>query len=130
LSNLDQAEARRLLDASSGTTPYTNPTAPVRIRLCTTTGTPTTNGTPVSGGSYADQTVVFVAASAANPPVNSNSGALNFVNMPAVNVTSVEEWDSAGTPVRRWFGALVAAKTTNAGDTFTIAAGSLTKNLG
>jgi hypothetical protein len=49
--------------------------------------------------------------------------------MPAATIVGVEEWDSAGTPVRRWFGALAANKTTNLGDTFSIAASSYTKTL-
>jgi hypothetical protein len=49
--------------------------------------------------------------------------------MPACTVVAVDEWDSAGTPVRRWWGALTANKTVNSGDTFTIASGSYSKSL-
>jgi len=49
--------------------------------------------------------------------------------MPAATITAIELWDSAGTPARKWFGALTANKTTNLGDTFTIASGSLTAGL-
>jgi hypothetical protein len=49
--------------------------------------------------------------------------------MPAVTVVGVELWDSAGTPARKWWGALTASKTLNSGDTFSIASGSLTAAL-
>jgi hypothetical protein len=49
--------------------------------------------------------------------------------MPAATIVGVELWDSAGSPVRKWWGPLAANKTTVLGDTFTIAAGSLTATL-
>ena len=55
--------------------------------------------------------------------------ALTQTNMPAATITAIELWDSAGTPVRKWYGLLTASKTTNSGDTFTIASGSLTAAL-
>lgn len=124
-----QVEAQHLLEASLGKTAYSNPTGAVKVALTSTTGTSTSAGTEVSGGSYARQTVTFNAATSATPTVCTNNGALTFTNMPAVTVTAVEVWDSAGTPIRRWFGALTASKTTNAGDTFTIPDTSLQVSL-
>jgi hypothetical protein len=127
MANLVTTEANNFLAASFGQAAYTAPVAPVKVRLCTTTGTASSAGTPVAGGSYADQTLAMSAPSGGSI---ANSGALNYTGMPAVTVASAEVWDSAGSPVRRWFGALTAAKTTNAGDTFTIAAGALTGAAG
>jgi len=126
MANLVQVEANAILNATSGQATYTNPTAPVKVALVTTTGTATTAGTEVTGGSYARTAITFAAASAGS--ISSNA-AVTFTNMPACTVTGVDEWDSFGTPVRRWFGALSANKTVNAGDTFTIASGSYTKTL-
>jgi hypothetical protein len=113
-----------------GGTAFTAPTAPVKVALTTTVGTATAPGTEVSGGSYARQTLSITPASGA--AAGSNSAALTYTSMPAVGspgVQGVDVFDSAGTPVRLWTGGLSAAKTTNAGDTFTIAAGALTYQI-
>jgi hypothetical protein len=127
VANLVTVEANAILEASSGKTAYTNPTTPVKVALVTATGTASAAGTEATGGSYARQTVTFAAASAGS--IASNV-ALTYTNMPAATITGIDEYDSAGTPIRRWFGALSASKTTNSGDTFTIASGSYTKTLG
>jgi hypothetical protein len=126
MANLVTVEANALLGASSGQAAYTNPTSPIRVALVTVTGTATAAGTEVSGGSYSRQTITFAAPSGGS--ISSNV-ALTYSNMPACTVTGVDEWDSAGTPLRRWFGNLSASKTVNAGDTFSIASGSYTKTL-
>lgn len=126
MANLVTVEANKILDGSSGGTAYVNPTTPIKVALNTAIGTASAAGTEVSGGSYARQTITFAAASAG---ANASNLAQTYTNMPIATVTSVDEWDSAGTPIRRWFGALSASKTTNAGDTLTIASGSYTKTL-
>lgn len=126
MANLVQVEANAILNASSGQAAYTAVVAPIKVALVTTTGTATAPGTEVTGGSYSRQTITFAAAAAG--AIASNL-ALNYTVMPACTVTGVDEYDSAGTPVRRWFGALSASKTVNAGDTFSIASGSYTKTL-
>jgi hypothetical protein len=126
MANLVQVEANAILNASSGQAAYTATVAPVKVALTTATGTATVAGTEVVGGSYARQTITFAAAAAG--AIASNI-ALTYTSMPACTVTGVDEYDSAGTPVRRWFGALSASKTVNAGDTFSIASGSYTKTL-
>lgn len=90
---------------------------PMKVALCTAVGSDSAAGTEVSGGSYARQgSTVSQSANAVN------FSATSFTNMPAVTVTSLEEWDSASTPNRYLFGNLTASKTTNAGDTFSLAA--------
>jgi hypothetical protein len=126
VANLVTVEANALLGGTSGQAAYVAPTTPIKVALVTATGTATAAGTEVSGGSYARQTITFAAA--AGGSISSNA-ALTYTNMPACTVTGVDEYDSAGTPVRRWFGALSASKTVNAGDTFSIASGSYTKTL-
>lgn len=123
MAALVQVHANNILDASLGTAAFTATTTPLKCRLMTSTPTNTSAGTEVSGGSYASITVTFSAASAGSA---ASSVTLNFTLMPATTVTAVELWDSAGTPLRKWFGLLSASKTTNSGDTFQIASGSLT----
>jgi hypothetical protein len=126
MANLVTVEANALLGGSSGQAAYAAPATPIKVALVTATGTATAAGTEVTGGSYARQTITFAAASGGS--ISSNV-ALTYTNMPACTVTGVDEYDSAATPVRRWFGALSASKTVNAGDTFSIASGSYTKTL-
>ena len=125
--NLTDTCENKLLDHILGTASYT-PTGPIKVALITTT-TPSTDaaaGSEVTGGSYARQTLTCGAASAG---ATSNSGTLTWSAMPACTVGGVEVWDSAGTPVRLWYGTLAANKTVNSGDTFQITTGSLTLSL-
>ena len=123
---LDQTRSNQLIDASLGTTALTATTTPLKTRLMTANGTSSSNGTEVTGGSYASQTTTFAAASAGSA---ASSVAVTVTGMPAVTVVGVELWDSNATPKRQWWGALSANKTTNAGDTFTIPSGSLTVTI-
>lgn len=123
---LVQAEANRLVDASLGTASYSAPTTPIKARLMTANGSATSAGTEVTGGSYASQSMAFGSASAG---AAANSGTVSYTGMPAVTVTGLELWDSAGTPRRQWWGALTANKTTNSGDTFSFAASSVTATI-
>lgn len=125
---LDQTHANNIIDASLGTASFVATTAPIRSRYMTANGSATANGTELTtSGGYTSGTgapsLTFAAASAASAASNS---AVTTTNMPATTVVGVELWDSAGTPKRKWWGALTASKTTNAGDTFTIPSGSLT----
>jgi hypothetical protein len=127
MANLVTTEANAILNATSGQAAYPAVTTPVKVALVTVTGTAAAAGSEVNGAGYARQTITFAAASAGS--IASNV-ALTYTNMPGpITVTGVDEWDSAGTPVRRWFGNLSASKAVNAGDTFSIASGSYTKTL-
>lgn len=126
MAALVQVHANNLLDGSLGTAAFTATATPLKCRLMTANGSATAAGTEVTGGSYASITVTFAAASAGSAASNVT---LNFTLMPACTVVGVELWDSTGTPVRKWFGALGANKTVNSGDTFQIASASLTAAL-
>lgn len=129
-AGLSSAHGNNLLDASLGTATITATTTPLKCRLMSANGSATAAGTEVTGGSYASQTATFGSASLVSTTYTANSNAtLTYTSMPATTVVGVELWDSAGTPVRKWFGPLAANKTTNAGDTFSIASGSLTATI-
>lgn len=98
----------------------TRPTTPWTVALITTAtpGTDSSLGSEVTAGgnSYARQTVTFnTAASGAID----NSNAPTWTNMPAVTVGGIAIFENGGTRIA--YGTLAANKTTNAGDTFTIA---------
>lgn len=127
---LTQAAANALANASMGGTAFSM-TTPAKVALCTTAPTATAPGTEVAGGSYARQAITALTAATGSTP-GSNANALTYTNMPAVTAPAigwVDVYDSAGSPAREWYGGLTASKTTNAGDTFTIAAGALTYQL-
>ncbi len=125
-NNIIQAEANRLLDASFGVATYTAPTGAMKLALATVTGTNTTAGTEVTGGSYARQTITMGSASAGS---SANTNAITYTNMPAATVTGVDIYDSNGTPRRAWAGALSASKTTGAGDPLSFAIGAVTASM-
>lgn len=134
-SGIDQAEAKRLVEASTGVTAYTAPTTPVKAALTTTQGSDAAAGTEVAnagGSSYARQTLgAGTATMDASGAVNANTGVLSFTNMPATTTTGVEHRDSSTAPGRRGFwGDLAAAKTTALGDTLSFAVGALTARIG
>lgn len=116
----DPAENYSLNWLTGNTT--TSPTGALKVALVTANGSDSAAGTEVTGGSYARQTVTFSAAAAG---ATSNSGTLTWSAMPACTVVGVEIYDSAGSPIRWWWGPLGATKTVNSVDTFTIAAGQL-----
>jgi hypothetical protein len=123
--NLPDTIENQLLDALVGTASYTV-TAPIKLRLMTANGTDSSNGTEVTGGSYAQQTIAFGAASGGSI---TNSGVINFTGMPVATVVGIELWDSNGSPKRLAYGALSANKTTASGDTLQFAASSISLSL-
>jgi hypothetical protein len=114
------------LDWVLGVGTPTRPTTPLKVALVTANGTDTAAGTEVTGGSYARQNLAVAAAVGG---ATSNSADLSFTGMPAATVVGVEIWDSAGTPVRLWYGPLTASRTVAAGDELVLSAGSLTLSL-
>jgi len=104
----------------------TAPTGPMKLAILTANGTESAAGTEVTGGSYARQTITLSASSGG---AQSNSADITFTGMPACTVTGWALYDSAGTPFRWRYGALVAPKDVNSGDDFVIAAGDLDLTL-
>jgi hypothetical protein len=88
----------------------------------TANGSASSAGTEVVGGSYASQTITFDAATGGSA---ASAAEITFSAMPAVTVVGVEIWDSAGSPVRLWWGALNSSRTLIAGDDLKFPAGSV-----
>ncbi|SDL28078.1 phage tail fiber protein [Streptomyces indicus] len=123
--NLSNTAENRCLDFILGLA-ATAPTTPLKVALVTANGSDTAAGTEVVGGSYARQNLTVAAAASG---ATSNSADLVWTNMPAVTVVGVEVWDSAGTPVRLWYGPLTASRTVAAGDELRLTATSLSFSL-
>lgn len=132
MSALKQGRATNFLGAEFVGGSYTAPTGAIKLELDSTTGSQSAAGTAVTGGSYADQTCAFSAATTQTGTYSgqvANSGTPTFTNMPAITVNGVELKDSAGTPVRLAWGNLTSAKTTGSGDTLSFAASSITVQI-
>ncbi len=127
MPNIDQGEATVWLAASLAKATYTATVSPVRGRLMSANGTWTTNGTELvnaGGSAYASVDVTSKLGTAAAAAIT-NTADITWTNLPAATVVGLELWDSAGTPKRKWFGALSASKTVALGDSLTLAASAL-----
>ncbi|MFD5910241.1 hypothetical protein ACFWHL_16140 [Streptomyces massasporeus] len=124
--NLSNTAENLALDWILGVGTPTRPTTPLKVALVTVNGSDTAAGTEVTGGSYARQNLAVAAAVGG---ATANSADLVFTGMPAATVVGVEIWDSAGTPVRLWYGPLTASRTVSAGDELVLSAGQLTLSL-
>lgn len=126
--NLTNDAEGLMLDWLHGVGNPARPTTPLKCRLMTMDGTDSAAGTEAAGGTYTPQSVTL--STAAGTGITTNSGDLSYSGMPACTVTGVEIWDSAGSPVRLWYGTLTTPRTVNAGDTLVIPAGDLDLSLG
>jgi len=127
--NLTDAAEARVLNWLTGNS-TTALTGPLMVRLMTANGSDSVAGTEVAnagGSTYAPQSVAFPTATGTTQ--TANSADIVFANMPTCTVVGVEIWDSAGTPFRWWWGAAVASKAVNLGDTLRILAGALVLNM-
>lgn len=97
----------------------TRPTSPLKVALVTAIGSESAAGTEVvpGGNAYVRQTATISAAGA-------NTALIEWVNMPGADLLGVEVWDSAGTPVRIWYGPLAGGSftATATGNLFTATA--------
>jgi hypothetical protein len=104
-------------------------TPPYKLRLMTTQGSNTSNGTELTGTGYSagGSTLGSSAFGAPSAGVQTNSNSVSWsVGSSWTTVTSIEIWDSAGTPLRWLQGALTSSITGAAnGDTVTFSAGSI-----
>lgn len=128
-TGLDQTTANLVLGLLNAGTAVTI-TTPIKVRLMTANATVDSGfGTELgtSGGYTAGGSAVTFAAAASGS--QASNAAVTWTNMPAATIVGVEQWTSDGTPKRTFWGQLTANKTTNSGDTLTIASGSLTDTL-
>ena len=150
-SGMDQNRVNDFLnvaigEASTGTTALTNGfhgggsnLGHIRLITPTVTWNSANNGTELSGGSYVQGTGItyatgpsgaFSASSySSGAGSTSNNTTLSQTGMPAATIIGIEIWDSAGTPLRWWWGALQSQITTNNGDTLSFTSGAIVATL-
>ena len=128
-SGVVQTEAKALLEASMGVTPYTAAATP-KVALMTATGNGSSGGTEVTGGSYARVALGAGSATTAVPSVIANASAISFTGMPSATVTGIAIFDTTTSTRRLWWGDLTGtSKVVGAGDTLSFAIGAITISL-
>lgn len=132
MSSLVVVAANKLLDASLGTAALTAFSGAAKCKLTTTAPTNSAAGTELTGTGYTagGQTITFASASAGSA---ANSGsALQWTNSSGSSwsIVGVEIWDSAGTPLRWWWGTWTGQPiSVPNGDIFQIAVSALSAVL-
>lgn len=139
-TGIDQTMANAILTAlspTSGTATIGTVTVtfPIRCRFdsaMTTTDSGSSTEWSTSGGYTSGTGAPSLGANwaAASAGSRASSTAVTVTNAPAQTWAGNELWDSSGTPLRTFWGALSGGnKTVNSGDTATIASGSLIQQL-
>lgn len=128
MPNIVQVEATNMLNASLGKASYTATVTPLKMKLVTANGSATSAGTELTGGSYVALDVT-AAIGTATGGATSNTSTITFSGLPAATIVGVELWDSASTPIRKWYGALTTSKVVAAGDSLSFAVGALTLSI-
>lgn len=131
-----QAQANLILNLTLGTSAPTMFTTPAKVRLTTTAPTGTAAGTELTGSGYVTGGTslsgnTFSAASAGSA-TGPGTTALSWTNASGGtwSIVGVEIWDSAGTPLRWWYGSFTGQPISVAnGNTFQIAIAALTATL-
>ena len=126
MSGLTNATAAAYIDDSFGTTARTAPTTPMKLSVETVAGTTSAAGTEL--GSTTRPTVTM-GASSGTPPVASNSATCTVVAGAGGTVVAQAIYDSAGTPVRKWWGPLTSSRTVVSGDSLAYAIGAITASI-
>lgn len=131
-----QAQANKILDLTLGTSTPTMFTTPGKLRLTTTVPTNTTAGTELTGTGYvaggtslAGNTFGAAAAGQATGPGTSPISWTNGSGG-AWSIVGGEIWDSAGSPLRWWFGSFNGQPISVAiGNAFQVAVNGITATL-
>lgn len=108
-----------MLNAVLRDTSYTSPTT---VYIALFNGNPASGGTEATGGSYARQSAAFTSASAGS---TQNSASITFSNMPATTISYIAIYDASTGGNLLYYAAAASSKSTNAGDTVSIASGGI-----
>jgi hypothetical protein len=126
MSGLTNARAAAYIDDSFGTSVRTAPTTPMKLSVETVAGTTSAAGTEL--GSTTRPTITMRAATG-TPPVATNNGAVTVVAGASGTVVAEAIYDSAGTPVRVWWGPLASSRAVVAGDSLLFADASISASI-
>lgn len=132
MTALPTSRAADLLEASLGVSALTAFSGSAKIRLTTNAPTASTAGTELTGSGY---TAGGTAVSFNSTSSNSTTGPTSTISWTNASggtwsIVGIEIWDSAGTPVRWWYGLWNGQPISVAnGNTFTVSAGAVTVQI-
>lgn len=126
MSGLTAATAAAYIDDSVGTATRTAPTTPMKLSVETTAGT--TSAAGAEFGSTTRPSIAFGAATG-TPPVASSTGTTTVVVGAGGTANAIAIYDSAATPVRKWWGPLSSPRTVVSGDSLAFAAAAITLSI-
>lgn len=134
MTNIVQAQANLLLNETLGVSSPTLFTGTAFLRLTTTAPTSTAAGTELAGGSgytTGGTAITFSSASAGSSTGPSSQISWTNASGSTWSIVGGEIWDSAGTPLRWWWGLWNGQPITIAnGNIFTVAINGITATLG
>jgi hypothetical protein len=131
-----QAQANQILTATLaiGGSNTVGATSPLKLKLTSTAPSSTTAGTELSATGYtAGGTAITFATASGGSTSGPTGSAISWTNSGGSSwgsIVGLEVWDTAGTPVRWWFGTwsgqpIVIA----AGNTFSVSVSAVTVTL-
>lgn len=132
MTALVTTQAAALLKASLGVATLTAFSGSAKIRLTTNAPSAATAGTELSGSGY---TAGGTAVSFNTTSTNSTTGPTSTISWTnssgsTWSIVGIEIWDSAGTPVRWWYGTWNGQPISVAnGNTFSVASGAITVQI-
>ena len=132
MTALTTTQAAALLEASLGVASLTAFSGSANIRLTTTAPTAGTKGTELTGAGY---TAGGKAVSFNTTATNSTTGPVSTISWTnssgsTWSIVGIEIWDSAGTPVRWWYGTWNGQPISVVnGNTFTVSTGAVTVQI-
>lgn len=129
--SLDATRANEILSYLHGGGAPPAITGLIHVRLMTTNGTATSNGTELGtaqGYTAGTGAPTIASWSAAASQSQATSAAVSVANMPAATIVGIELWSSDATPKRTEFGSHTS-KVVASGDTLTYASGAITSSI-
>jgi hypothetical protein len=133
MTNIVQAQANLLLNETLGVSSPTLFTGQGYLKLTTTAPTSTAAGTELSGSGYTPggSACNFNAASAGSTTGPTTSLSWTNASGSSWSIVGAELWDSAGSPLRWWWGLFSGQPIVVAnGNIFSISIGGITVTLG
>ena len=131
MAMFDENDSAALLGAILTDTPYTTVTA-THIRLGTSAPSATANMTELGGGTGYTTGGSAISWTTASAAATSNSGSVSWTNGSGGNwsIVGIEIWDTAGSPLRHFFGSWTGQPVVIAnGNTFSVAAAGVAVSL-
>jgi hypothetical protein len=130
MAMFDQVDATNILAAILNDSAYTTVTS-THLRLGTTVPTATADMTELGGGSGYTTGGSAIAWNAVSAAATANSGTISWINTGSSwSLAGLEIWDTAGTPLRHFFGTWTGQPiSVPTGDTFQIAPAGISVSL-